>query len=59
MNIKEARGKLGLTQKELAEKLCIGQSAVGNWESGIRNPSRLAVKIIQDMLDKQAKSTTH
>lgn len=36
--IKEARVKAGLTQKELASRLHVGQSACANWEKGIREP---------------------
>lgn len=34
------RWRLGLTQKELAEKLGVGEGAVGDWEKGRCRPSR-------------------
>jgi len=36
--IKQARVNAGLTQKELACRLNVGQSACANWEKGIREP---------------------
>ena len=32
--IRELRGKLGMTQAELAEKLCVSDKAVSKWETG-------------------------
>lgn len=37
-NIKKARLKAGLTQKEVAEKMGIQQPNYGQWERGIRKP---------------------
>ncbi len=36
--IKQARVNAGLTQKDLASRLHVGQSACANWEKGIREP---------------------
>lgn len=36
--IKEKRLALNITQEELAEKLCIKQSAVAKWENGEAMP---------------------
>ena len=33
------RKNLGISQAELAKRLGIGQSAIANWEAGIRSPS--------------------
>lgn len=52
-NIKKARLKAGLTQKEVAEKMGIKQPNYGQWERGIRKPK-------QETLEKLAEifSTT-
>lgn len=38
MNIKKAREKAGLTQKDVAEQLGVGQSTVAMWESQVSLP---------------------
>ena len=38
MRLAEMRERKGWSQAELAEALGVTQSAVGNWESGIRTP---------------------
>ena len=42
--IKEYRGKLGLTQKDLAEKLCVTFQAVSRWENDGVEPSIDTIK---------------
>lgn len=37
-NIKQARNYMGLTQRELAEKLGVTQSMITAYETGARNP---------------------
>lgn len=37
-NLKKARLAIGLTQKEVAEKMNITQQQYAKWENGIRNP---------------------
>jgi transcriptional regulator with XRE-family HTH domain len=37
--IKELRKKSGLSQKELADKLFVNQTAVSQWERGVTSPS--------------------
>lgn len=37
-NIKKARLDVGLTQKEVAEKLGVAQAQYARWENGGRNP---------------------
>lgn len=46
--IREKRIKLGLTQKELAEKIEVGKTTIGNWETGVSAPDE--EKIIKLML---------
>lgn len=48
--LKEIREKRGLTQKELAEKLNITKSAVGNYELGISSPKEEILLKIFDIL---------
>lgn len=38
-NIKKYRMKMGMTQDQLAEKLCVTRQAVSNWETGKTQPS--------------------
>lgn len=50
--LKEARIAKGLTQTELAQKLGVGQSAVGKWERGIvTNIKRSMIQQIAAALD--------
>lgn len=46
--LKNLRKKSGLTQAELSEKLGIGQSTIGMYESNIRRPSYEVIKKIAD-----------
>ena len=47
--ILQARRKLGLSQAAFAELIGVSLRAVKYWESGQRNPSKMAVKRIQDL----------
>ena len=49
-NFQQARKKIGLTQSELADKLGVNQSAVANWESGIREPKLSQLEDIAKVL---------
>lgn len=50
--LKEARIAKGLTQTELAQKLGVGQSAVGKWERGVvTNIKRSMIQQIASALD--------
>ena len=40
MNLRELRMMAVLTQKQLADQLFVGQSAVANWEAGLSKPQR-------------------
>lgn len=41
-NIKEARKKAGVTQKELAEQIGVYAKDISRWENGERTPSAVA-----------------
>jgi transcriptional regulator with XRE-family HTH domain len=45
------RKKLGLTQKEAAEKVFVTRDAWQSWEAGTRNPSKAHLKLIE-LLDQ-------
>ena len=37
-NLKQARHKIGISQKELAGRIGVAQGTIGNWETGTREP---------------------
>jgi len=37
-NLKTARNSLGISQRELADRLGVVQGAIGNWENGTLEP---------------------
>lgn len=47
-NIRFLRIDAGLTQKELAEKLNVGQSTVCQWESGKCYPTAQMIKVMSE-----------
>ena len=49
--IKLLRQRLRLSQKRLAEELGVTLATVGRWECGIREPSPLAVRTIELLLE--------
>lgn len=50
-SIKEIRSQRGITQKELADKIGVNQSAVHLWESRKNNPRISTLFKIADALD--------
>ena len=54
--IKEVRKKLGLTQKEFADKCGFSLSVVSQYEIGRRNPSKRALYTICNIFDIQPES---
>uniref|UniRef100_UPI00355C9ED4 DBP48 n=1 Tax=synthetic construct TaxID=32630 RepID=UPI00355C9ED4 len=48
--VKERRKELGLTQRELAEKLGVSRSTVSDIENGRRLPSEELLKKIKEIL---------
>ena len=55
MDIKLIRGKLDLTQKELANKLGVDPVTVSRWEIGKNKPSKLAEVQITKLLRRLEK----
>lgn len=49
--LKEARKNAGLTQIELAEKLCVSRQAITKWESGKGIPDVENLRILSKVLD--------
>lgn len=46
---KARREALGLDQKQLAEKLCVGQSIISRIEAGLKMPSVPLVKLAAEL----------
>ena len=49
--LKEARKKAGLTQNELAEKLCVSRQAITKWGNGKGIPAVDNLKVISKVLN--------
>ncbi|MCD7810921.1 MAG: helix-turn-helix domain-containing protein [Ruminococcus sp.] len=49
--LKQARKEHGLTQEEMASKLCVSRAAVAKWESGRGMPDVENLKAISELLD--------
>ena len=47
--IKKLRKKLKLTQTSFGEKIGVAQSTVRCWELGLRNPSKSAVLLMEQL----------
>lgn len=45
--IKDLRKELGITQQELADRLGLTVDTIRSWESGYRNPSGSAKKLLE------------
>ena len=50
--IRELRSKLGLTQEQFAAKVGVTFSTVNRWENGKGNPSPLAMRQIEGLIEK-------
>ncbi|MVM36452.1 helix-turn-helix domain-containing protein [Spirosoma sp. HMF3257] len=57
--IRQARTEQGLTQKELGEKIGVGEPTVNKYESGKQNLTVETLKRVADALDMQIKITFH
>lgn len=51
MRLKQARESAGLTQLELAKKLGVTKSAIGNYENGVSSPKEAVLLQIFDVLN--------
>ena len=49
--IKKYRVKIGMTQDQLAEKLCVTRQAVSNWETGKTQPSIETLTALSALFD--------
>ena len=52
MKVKEIRGKMGLTQQELAHRLGVAVSTVARWETEVSSPSRMALTLLNALLEE-------
>ncbi len=57
--IREARTKAGMTQKELGERLGVGEPTVNKYESGKQNLTAETLKKVAVALGMQIKITFH
>lgn len=55
VDIKTLRRKMGMSQRELADYLCVSQVAVSHWERGERIPSRPIRKLLQQLRSDRKK----
>lgn len=50
--IKELRGKLGLTQEQLAHEVGVTFSTINNWEKGTRTPHPFLFKRLLEIAEE-------
>lgn len=53
--IKESRKKLGLTQAQFAVRMHVSINTVQAWEQNKRNPGKIALAYIAEVLKKEIK----
>lgn len=51
--IKAARKAAGLTQRELADKINVGNTTISNWEKGVSRPDADQIQVLCWALDVQ------
>ena len=49
--LKKLRKEAGLTQKEIAQQMQVGQNSYSNWEKGIRTPIRPTIDKLAEILN--------
>lgn len=49
--LKNLRKEAGLTQKQIAEKLQVGQNSYSNWEKGKRTPIQPTIEKLAEILN--------
>lgn len=52
--LKKLRKEAGLTQKEIAQQMQVGQNSYSNWEKGIRTPIRPTIEKLAEVLNTSA-----
>ncbi len=50
--IRKLRKKLGLTQKEFANRLKVDAITISRWERGEQRPSNLALRILNRLIER-------
>jgi transcriptional regulator with XRE-family HTH domain len=50
--IRDLRSKLGMTQEQFAAKVGVTFSTVNRWESGKSKPSPLAMRQIEELMER-------
>ncbi|QLE44721.1 helix-turn-helix domain-containing protein [Nostoc sp. C052] len=53
--IRELRQQLDLSQEKFAAKLGVSLRTVNRWENGSTVPSQMALKLIEEMLEKMGE----
>ncbi|WP_375510080.1 helix-turn-helix domain-containing protein [uncultured Nostoc sp.] len=53
--IRELRQQLDLSQEKFAAKLGVSLRTVNRWENGSTTPSHMALKLIEEMLQKMGE----
>ena len=59
LNIKKIRKKLELSQEQLAVKIGVSRSTINRWENNRNNPSKLALREMQRLLNKKVNKGTY
>jgi DNA-binding transcriptional regulator YiaG len=54
--IRELRQQLNLSQKKFAARLGVSVRTVNRWEKGYVVPSQMALKLIEEILEKMGES---
>ena len=54
--VKQLRASLGLTQEQFAAKVGVTFSTVNRWENGKGKPSPLAMRQIEELMERNKKS---
>ncbi len=49
VEIQQIRNNLKLTQEEMAYKIGVAHSTIHRWESGKTRPSRMAIRILNEL----------
>lgn len=54
--IKDLRARMGLTQMEFCNMLGVAHSTYANWELGKHAPSKMAIRMLEQITKKQKES---